>query len=111
MTLLAFFPVEGLPREPLPNTLRIVTMLLRAGASLDAVSDERTAEMELREAEEVNPALRDNDIFVQVKALIDGVRAAGSWKSYCRLPHKSVLRLRSLITRAARASAWRPQGR
>ena len=66
---------------------------------MDAVSDERTAEMELREAEEVNPALRDNDIFVQVKALIDGVRAAGSWKSYCRLPHKSVLRLRSLITR------------
>ena len=37
--------------------------------------------------------------FLQAKALINGVRAAGSWKSYCRLPHKSVLRLRSLITR------------
>ena len=74
-------------------------MLLRAGASLDAVSDERTAETELREIEKVNPDLRDNDAFVQTKALINGVRAAGSWKSYCRLPHKSVLRLRSLITR------------
>ena len=78
---------------------RIITMLLRAGASLDAVSDERTAETELREIERVNPALRDDDTFLQTKALINGVRAAGSWKSYCRLPHKSVLRLRSLITR------------
>ncbi len=78
---------------------RIITMLLRAGASLDAVSDERTAETELREIEKVNPALRDNDAFVQTKALINGVRAAGSWKSYCRLPHKSVLRLRSLVAR------------
>ena len=48
-----------------PYARRIVTMLLRAGASLDAVSDERTAEMELREAEEVNPALRDSDAFLQ----------------------------------------------
>ena len=85
--------------ERFPTILRIVTMLLRAGASLDAVSDERTAETELREIEKVNPDLRDNDAFVQTKALINGVRAAGSWKSYCRLPHKSVLRLRSLITR------------
>ena len=82
-----------------PTALRIVTMLLRAGASLDAVCEERTAEMELRGAEEANPNLRHNSTFVQIKALISGVRAAGSWKSYCRLPHKSVLRLRSLITR------------
>ena len=66
---------------------------------MDAVSDENTAEMGLREAEAANPNLRDNAAFLQAKALINGVRAAGSWKSYCRLPHKSVLRLRSLITR------------
>ena len=74
-------------------------MLLRAGASLDAVSDERTAEVELREAEDMNPALRDSDTFVQVKALIHAVRAAGNWKQYCRRDHKQILRLRSLVAR------------
>ena len=55
--------------------------------------------MELRAAEEANPALSDNDTFVQAKALIDGVRAAGTWKAFCRRDHKRILRLRSLITR------------
>ena len=55
--------------------------------------------MELREAEEVNPALRDSDAFLQTKALIIGVRAAGSWKQYCRRDHKKILRLRSLVAR------------
>ena len=55
--------------------------------------------MELREAEEVNPALRDSYAFVQTKALIDGVRAAGNWKQYCRRDHKQILRLRSLVAR------------
>tara|TARA_B100001173_G_scaffold198114_1_gene170818 strand:- start:35 stop:430 length:396 start_codon:yes stop_codon:yes gene_type:complete len=33
-------------------------------------------------------------------AVISGVRACGgSWKSYCRLPHKQILRLRSLLSR------------
>ena len=98
MTLLGF-PNEGSSEERFTIIYRITTLLLRAGASLDAVSDERTAEMELREAEEVNPALRDSDAFVQTKALINGVRAAGSWKQYCRRDHKQILRLRSLIAR------------
>ena len=66
---------------------------------MDAVSDERAAEMELREAEEVNPALCDSDAFLQTKALIIGVRAAGCWKQYCRRDHKQILRLRSLVAR------------
>ncbi|CAH0380133.1 unnamed protein product [Pelagomonas calceolata] len=98
MTLLGF-PNEGSSEERFTIIYRITTLLLRAGASLDAVSDERTAEMELRAAEEANPALRDSDTFVQVKALINGVRAAGSWKAFCRQDHKRILRLRSLITR------------
>ena len=66
---------------------------------MDAVSDERTAEMELREAEEVNPALADSNAFVQTKNLIHAVRAAGNWKQYCRRDHKQILRLRSLVAR------------
>ena len=98
MTLLGF-PSEGSSEERSTTILRIITLLLRAGASLDAVSDERAAEMELREAEEVNPALCDSDAFLQTKALIIGVRAAGCWKQYCRRDHKQILRLRSLVAR------------
>ena len=44
--------------------------------------------------------LAQNEAFVETKALIAGVRACGSsWTSYCRLPHKELLRLRSLILR------------
>ena len=78
---------------------------------MDAVSDDRTAEVELRAAEGLNPGLRDNDIFVQTKALIDGVRAAGSWKLYCRQDHKKILRLRSLVARGrATPKKWSPRG-
>ena len=66
---------------------------------MDAVSDERTAEMELREAEDVNPDLRDSDAFVQTKNLVHAVRAAGTWKAFCRRDHKQILRLRSLVAR------------
>ena len=34
-----------------------------------------------------------------VRALVASVRAAGSWKAHCRLAHKEVLRLRSLVAR------------
>ena len=78
---------------------------------MDAVSDERTAEVELREAEDMNPALRDNDAFVQTKALIGAVRATGSWKLYCRQDHKKILRLRSLVARGrATPKKWSPRG-
>ena len=40
--------------------------------------------------------------------LVTAVRAAGSWKSYLRTPHKSLLRLRSLLARdrARRRPLW-----
>ena len=34
-----------------------------------------------------------------VRTLVASVRAAGSWKAHCRLAHKEVLRLRSLVVR------------
>ena len=43
--------------------LQIVIALLRAGASLDNVTDESSAETSLREAEEARPFLRDNETF------------------------------------------------
>ena len=97
--------------ERFPTIPRTITTLLRAGASLDAVSDEDTAEMMLGKYEDARPDLRGNDTFVQTKALICAVRAAGSWKLYCRQDHKKILRLRSLVARGrATPKKWSPRG-
>jgi len=77
-----------------------VTTLLRAGTSLDYVDREasnRSFEGHLNsiyrdhmEQREHVPPLWD---------LVASVRAAGSWKAHCRLPHKQILLLRSLVAR------------
>ena len=51
-----------------------------------------------------------------VRTLVASVRAAGSWKAHCRLPHKQVLRLRSLVARGrvklpSRTRRRSPRGR
>ena len=43
-----------------------------------------------------NPSSAD---FGAVRDLVASLRAAGSWKAHCRLAHKQVLRLRSLVAR------------
>ena len=45
------------------------------------------------------PALASDEHWLACKDLILGVRAAGSWRAYARLPRKRVLRLRSLMLR------------
>ena len=55
-------------------------------------------------------------LLAQAKAVVAGVRACGGrWTSYCRLPHKQVLRLRSLVSRGralpVRTQRRRPRGR
>ena len=78
------------------HSLRIVALLLRAGASLDAVRLASSAEEYLQEEEEESAG---SEQFVLAKELILGVRAAGSWRAYAKLPRKQVLRLRSLALR------------
>ena len=41
----------------------------------------------------------DDEHWVAVKALLDGVRAAGSYKRYMRTPHRDVLAVRGLAQR------------
>ena len=52
------------------------------------------------------PALASDEHWLACKTLILGVRAAGSWRAYARLPRLRVLRLRSLMLRG-RARARR----
>ena len=97
-------------------------MLLRAGAPLDDYANYSgegrrfSADATLRLGARNSPALAQNEAFIEAKALIDGVRACGGrWTSYCRLPHKEVLRLRSLVSRGralpVRTQRRRPRGR
>ena len=101
------------------DTMEMIRLLLRHGAPLDDYAGyaglARTGEEREREAREGGrfsadtclsaaetefPELLQNEASVEAKALIAGVRACGgSWKSYCRLPHKQILRLRSLLSR------------
>ena len=81
--------------------LPVVARLLRAGASLDN-PDGQSADEWLAYEERQWPDLSAGDRYFQAaKALIHGVRAAGSWKKYCRAraPHREILALRSLATR------------
>ena len=83
--------------------LPIVARLLRAGASLENCNDGRTADEMIAHEEREWPQLAGDDVYFQAaKALIQGVRAAGSWKKYCRrrAPHREILALRGLATRA-----------
>ena len=88
------------------DAVEVIKLLLRHGAPLDDYpnySGDRprfSADASMREGETKFPGLAQNEAFVEAKALISGVRACGgSWKSYCRLPHKQILRLRSLLSR------------
>ena len=42
--------------------------------------------------------LADSD-WVAIKAIVAGVRREGSWKAYCRVEHKRLIRLRSYLVR------------
>ena len=91
--------------------LNVIVRLLRAGASLDDCDDGLTAEdIIAREEERWSELVENNDHFQAAKTLIHGVRAAGSWKKYCRRrgPHRDILRLRSFVVRgrATTSDKW-----
>ena len=104
------------------TVVEVIRMLLRAGAPLDDYANYSgegrrfLADAALRLGATKSPALAQNEAFIEAKAMIDGVRACGGrWTSYCRLPHKEVLRLRSLVSRGralpVRTQRRRPRGR
>ena len=47
-----------------------------------------------------SPGIGDDEGKIRVmKAIVAGVRREGSWKAYCRVEHKRLLRLRSYLVR------------
>ena len=88
--------------DALHHSLETVTLLLRAGASLDACRDDDPAEVML-DTNIGDPTFtyeRASDPnYVALKTLVAGVRRAGSWKLWTLENTKALLRLRSLIAR------------
>ena len=81
-------PISAHVRFGTPS-VECVTALLRAGASLDRVYQEQAFEAQAGYRE--MPAA--------IRALVVGVRLAGSFKRYVREPHREVLALRGLAMR------------
>ena len=47
----------------------------------------------------VGVLLNQQASWIAMKAIVAGVRREGSWKAYCRVEHKRLLRLRSYLVR------------
>ena len=77
-----------------------MTALLRAGASLDRVYKEQPFETQAGY----------NEIPAAIRALVAGVRRAGSFKRYLREPHREVLLLRGLAMRGHLVPRRRTRG-
>ena len=93
-----------------PPRVEVVRSLLRAGASLDGCLYNFPIEDVLRETEESNLPMFHGEEWIAIKALIAGVRRAGSFKSYCREPHREVLLLRGLAMRGHLVPRRRTRG-
>ena len=88
------------------STIDVVTVLLRAGASLDFQHRLKGPQSFEEHLDHVIALEDDIDLDPDqlehvgaIRSLVASVRAAGSWKAHCRLPHKQILRLRSLVAR------------
>ena len=80
--------------------LRLVSRLMRAGASLDNIIHSLSAEEFMQREEIRHPGRAAADAsFAAARALIVEVRAAGSYRKWLRAPHRDVIRLRSLLVR------------
>ena len=80
----------------------MITELLRAGASLDMCSSHaptKTAEDSLQRRESYWPNLAGEEPWIEIKALVAGVRKHGTYKKYVRAPHRDVLAVRGLAQR------------
>ena len=81
------------------STIDVVTTLLRAGASLDYEDGQGSIRSFERHLTSINGRATHCRTLHAVRTLVASVRAAGSWKAHCRLAHREVLRLRSLVAR------------
>ena len=99
--------IPGVAR-PLKNHLATLKIMLRAGASLDNCKAgvpgdpaPKDAEWCIQDAEthEYYRSVAADPDWIAMRNIVAGVRREGSWKAYCRVEHKRLLRLRSYLVR------------
>ena len=78
-----------------PCHVKILEILLRAGATLDSVRNNDSFDALLQ----THGYGSRNEHFVAMSDMVASVRRHGSWKAHCIAPHRRVLRLRSLVAR------------
>ena len=88
-----------------PCHVKILEILLRAGATLDSVQRDESFDALLDSRDDP-----DNEHFVAMSDIVASVRKHGSWKAHCRVAHKQILRIRSLVARG-RIKLNRPRRR
>ena len=80
--------------------LGLLAELLRAGANIDKCCLRGNVPVPFETLWQNRETCEQNDpSFVAAKAFMNEVRAAGSYRKWRRLPHRSVARLRSLVVR------------
>ena len=96
--------------------LNLASMLLRAGAHLESIAYNEQSDISYSATWCVEKALAKNSYllqdrhFIEARSLVIGITEAGSYKKWVRHPHRSVLRLRSLVSRG-RATLRRRRSR
>ena len=98
---------EGSPFQMLIQTCghfeagyELMVLFLRSGASRESLTTDKV----ITGMREQRKAYRSLERVQKCFDLVDAVVAAGgTWRQYCLLPHKRLLRLRSLV---ARGRAW-----
>ena len=92
-----------------PHHVRIVEILLRSGATLDFACGDDSFDEILRDGRAADP-MGVTDHFHAIEEIVASVRQHGSWKAHCRVAHKQILRIRSLVARG-RIKLNRPRRR
>ncbi len=105
-------PLGRIISDTVPNQMHhveIVKILLRSGATLDFACGDDSFDEILRDGRAADP-MGVTDHFHAIEEIVASVRQHGSWKAHCRVAHKQILRIRSLVARG-RIKLNRPRRR
>ena len=114
--VLFFFGADP-QREDSLMRLNLASMLLRAGAHVESIAYNHeqsditySASWCVAQALAKKSYLLQDRHFIEARSLVIGITEDGSYKKWLRRPHRSVLRLRSLVSRG-RATLRRRRSR
>ena len=92
------YPREGLSSTSRAKSHRLVAMIPEEIGDA-AHAPTKTAEDSLQRRESYWPNLAGEEPWIEIKALVAGVRKHGTYKKYVRAPHRDVLAVRGLAQR------------